>query len=44
MIWLLADKADVNATDDHGRTPFYEAVDMGYAQVEELLRQHGGRK
>jgi len=41
---LLAYKADVNAEDGHDRAPLYEAVDMSYKDVAELLRQHGGHE
>ena len=41
---LLACKADVNAEDGHDRAPLYEAVDMSYKDVAELLRQHGGHE
>ena len=34
---LLANKADVNATNNFGQTPLFSAVAMGYSEVTELL-------
>jgi len=39
---LLANKADVNAKDDVGRTPLHSAVIFSHRDVAELLRQNGG--
>jgi ankyrin repeat protein len=41
---LLANKADVNAKDNKGRTALYWAAKAGHADIVTLLRQHGGRK
>lgn len=38
---LLAHRADVNATDDKGKTPLRVAL-AGHRDVLELLRQNGG--
>jgi ankyrin repeat protein len=38
---LLADHADVNATDDNGKTPLRIAL-VSHRNLTELLRQHGG--
>jgi ankyrin repeat protein len=40
---LLANQAEVNATNNEGATPLQNAVDKGYDDVAELLREHGGR-
>jgi ankyrin repeat protein len=41
---LLANKADVNAKNSDGQTPLHEAVESGFKDVVELLRQHGGHE
>jgi len=41
---LLANKADVNAKDNSGKTPLHIAVSKGHKDVVELLRQHGGHE
>ena len=43
---LLANKAEVNATNSAGRTPLREAIidGGGSKDVMELLRQHGGHE
>jgi ankyrin repeat protein len=38
---LLANHADVNATDDRGETPLRVGL-VGHGDVMELLRQYGG--
>ena len=39
---LLASKAEVNAKDITGATPFHAAAALKHEDVAELLRQHGG--
>jgi len=39
---LLANHADVNAKDTHGRTPLGYALLHKNNELAELLRQHGG--
>jgi ankyrin repeat protein len=34
---LVAHEANLNAQNDHGRTPLYEAADIGYKDVVEVL-------
>jgi ankyrin repeat protein len=41
---LLANKADINAKDNHGGTPLLMAEETGQKDVAELLRQHGGHE
>lgn len=41
---LLAKNADVNARTDRGETPLCLALQARYAEVAELLRQHGGNE
>jgi ankyrin repeat protein len=41
---LLANKADVNATNNNGETPLHLAALKGNKEVAELLRQHGGHE
>jgi ankyrin repeat protein len=41
---LLADKADVNARDNNGRTALYWAAKTGHTDIVTLLRQHHGKK
>jgi len=40
---LLAKGADVTARDGDGRTPLWYAQDEGYAEIAELLREHGAK-
>ena len=41
---LLANRADVNATDNLGRTPLRLAAMTDFEEMVELLRQHGGHE
>jgi len=41
---LLANKTEVNATNNEGETPLHVAVAKGHKEVAELLRQHGGHE
>jgi hypothetical protein len=41
---LLANKAEVNAKSNDGRTPLYYAESFGYKDVADLLRQYGGHE
>ena len=41
---LLANHADVNATDKDGRTPLHYAEKRHHEDVAALLRQHGGHE
>jgi ankyrin repeat protein len=41
---LLANKAEVNAKDNWGRTPLQLAMFWGHKTVAELLRRHGGKR
>ena len=41
---LLANKSDVNAKDNEGRTPSHYAATTSHSDVAELLREHGGHE
>jgi len=41
---LIAKGADVDAKGDDGRTPLDWAVDLGYTEIADLLRKHGGKR
>ena len=41
---LLANKADVNATNNNRDTPLHVAASEGHKDVAEVLRQHGGHE
>jgi ankyrin repeat protein len=41
---LLANKAEVNAKDKDGKTPFQLATDKGHKDVADVLRQYGGHE
>ena len=41
---LLANQADVNATDGTGDTPLHLAVSYHHDAVAQLLREHGGHE
>jgi ankyrin repeat protein len=40
--WLISHHANINAHDYEGKTPLSIATANGYAELAELLRQHGG--
>jgi ankyrin repeat protein len=41
---LLTNNADVNATDNEGKTPLNLAVANGHAHLSAMLRLRGGRE
>jgi ankyrin repeat protein len=42
--YLIGKGADVNATDNEGRTPLYHAEITANDEIDELLRKHGAKK
>jgi len=42
-VLLLANGADVNATDRIGQTPVDAAITMDRTEIANLLRKHGGK-